>query len=205
MTPRERMAVAMRHGAPDRVPVMCQLALGHYFLHSGLDAIEVWHDGEAFAEALVRLQRRYGFDGILVNLPGRDPEWRRHVVRVETVGRDRHVLWANGRVTVSPPDDNPHVFLRDRQRLAARHPQLQLDQVESGDALRYRMLDLQSRVHLHEVKTSVTVEQELDGAGAHIADLACHRRGGLAHALAQYRVHRGRGRLLDDLLVPALH
>ena len=41
MTPRERMAAAMRHGAVDRVPVMCQLALGHYFLHSGLDPVDV--------------------------------------------------------------------------------------------------------------------------------------------------------------------
>ena len=105
----------MRHGTPDRVPVMCQLALGHYFLHSGLDPVDIWHDGEAFAEALVRLQRRYGFDGILVNLPGRDPDWRRHVDRIETVGRDRHVVWRNGRVTVCPPDDNPHVFLSDRR------------------------------------------------------------------------------------------
>jgi Uroporphyrinogen decarboxylase (URO-D) len=115
VTSRERMAVAMRHAVSDRVPVMCQLALGHYFLHSGLDPVEVWHDSEAFADALVLLQRRYGFDGILVNLPGRDPEWRRHVVRVEAVGRDRHVVWENGRVTVCPPDDNPHVFLSDRR------------------------------------------------------------------------------------------
>jgi hypothetical protein len=114
---RERMAVAMRHGVPDRVPVMCQLALGHYFLHSGLDPVDVWHDSEAFAEALARLQRRYGFDGILVNLPGRDPEWRRHVDRIETVGRDRHVVWKNGRVSVCPPDDNPHVFLSDRRTI----------------------------------------------------------------------------------------
>jgi len=109
------MAVAMRHGVPDRVPVMCQLALGHYFLHSGIDPIDVWHDGEAFAEALVRLQRRYGFDGILVNLPGREEGWRHHVERVEAVGRDRHVVWRNGRVSVCPPDDNPHVFLGDRR------------------------------------------------------------------------------------------
>jgi len=109
------MAVAMRHGVPDRVPVMCQLALGHYFLHAGLDPVDVWHDGEAFAEALVRLQRAYGFDGVLVNLPGRPPGWRDEVERVETVGRDRHVAWKNGLVTVCPPDDNPHVFRADRE------------------------------------------------------------------------------------------
>ena len=105
----------MRRGRADRVPVMCQLALGHYFLNSGLDAVDVWHDGEAFAAALVRLQRRYGFDGVLVNLPGREPHWRTLVEHVEAVGRDRHVTWRSGLVTVCPPDDNPHVFRPDRR------------------------------------------------------------------------------------------
>jgi hypothetical protein len=113
MTSRERMAVAMRRGRPDRVPVMCQLALGHYFLHAGLDPVEIWHDTPTFADALVRLQQRYGFDGILVNLGGRDPHWRRHVERVEADGGDQHVFWKDGRVTVVPLDDNPHVYLSD--------------------------------------------------------------------------------------------
>lgn len=120
MNGRERMQVAMRLGTPDRVPVMCQLALGHYFLRSGLDAIEIWHDSDAFAEALVRLQQRYGFDGILVNLPGRDPGWRRHVraIEAESDGR-RTILWTNGWRTTCPPDDNPHVLREDG---AAFHP-----------------------------------------------------------------------------------
>ncbi len=116
MTGRERMAAAMRHEEPDRVPVMCQLALGHYFLHSDLDPVEIWHDSAAFADALVRLQRRYGFDGILVNLPGRDPEWRRHVERVEDADGERRVHWKDGLVTVVPPDDNPHVYQPDGTR-----------------------------------------------------------------------------------------
>ncbi len=114
MTSRDRMAAAMRHRVTSRPPVMCQLSLGHYFLNAGLDPLDVWHDSEAFASALVRLRHRYGFDGILVNLPGRDPEWRRQVVRVEAVGADRHVVWRDGRVTVVPPDDNPHVYATDR-------------------------------------------------------------------------------------------
>jgi hypothetical protein len=89
---------------------MCQLALGHYFLHAGLDFVDVWHSSDAFAEALVTLQRRYGFDGILVNLPGRDPRWRRHVARVDDRAGERIVSWANGWHTVAPHDDNPHVF-----------------------------------------------------------------------------------------------
>lgn len=110
MTSRERMALAMRHREPDRVPVMCQLALGHYFLRSALDPVEIWHDSAAFASALVKLQQRYGFDGILVNLPGRDPDWRRHAARVESSPSGQRIQWANGSVTVVPVDDNPRVY-----------------------------------------------------------------------------------------------
>ena len=113
MTSRERMGRAMRPREgrlPDRVPVMCQLALGHYFLHAGLDPVDIWHDSQVFCDALVRLQRRHGFDGILVNLPGRDPGWRRAVRTIEAQGNDRVVAWNNGCRTVVPPDDNPHVF-----------------------------------------------------------------------------------------------
>ncbi|MGE0452101.1 MAG: uroporphyrinogen decarboxylase family protein [Vicinamibacteria bacterium] len=114
MNGRERMQVAMRLGTPDRVPVMCQLALGHYFLRSGEDAIEIWHDSDAFAEALVRLQQRYRFDGILVNLPGRDPAWRRHLRATSTASDGgRTLLWTNGWRSECPPDDNPHVLRED--------------------------------------------------------------------------------------------
>ena len=114
MNSRERMAAAMRLEEPDRVPVMCQLALGHYFLNTGLDAIEIWHDTAAFGDALIMLQQRYGFDGILINLPGRDPAWRSAIDRIEEVDGDRHVVWRNGWVTIAPPDDNPHVYQSDR-------------------------------------------------------------------------------------------
>ena len=108
MSPKERMRLAMHRRMPDRVPVMCQLALGHYFLHAGLDPFDVWFTSEGFAEALVRLQRRYRFDGILVNLPGRDPEIRRHVVRIERTAEEDRILWANGGQTRLPHDDNAH-------------------------------------------------------------------------------------------------
>ena len=106
----------MRLGVPDRVPVMCQLSLGHYFLHAGMDPIEIWHSTEGFAEALIRLQRRYGFDGILINLPGRDPAWRRYLAAVEDRDGARMIRWTNGWYTVAPPDDNPHVYQADGSR-----------------------------------------------------------------------------------------
>jgi hypothetical protein len=49
------------------------------------------------------------------------------------------------------------VVLRQRQRLAGGHAQLPLDQVEAGDRLGHRVLDLQPRVHLHEVEAQVAV------------------------------------------------
>ena len=115
MTGRERVAAAMRPGGPrpDRVPVMCQLALGHYFLHAPGGPVEIWHDSDAFASALLLLQERYEFDGILVNLPGRDPAWRRRIARVERLGANEVLHWSNGRVSIVPPDDNPRVIVAD--------------------------------------------------------------------------------------------
>jgi hypothetical protein len=118
-TSRARTEAAMRLREPDRVPVMCQLALGHYFLNAGLDPVDVWHGTPEFGEALIRLQQRYGFDGILVNLPGRDPDWREHVRRREQIGSEVRITWTNGFVTVAPPDDNPHVYRPDG---SAFHP-----------------------------------------------------------------------------------
>lgn len=107
----------MSHESPDRVPVMCQLALGHYFLHCDAAPSDIWFDSETFAKALVELQRRYRFDGILVNLPGRSPDWKN---RVESCRRDQgkeYVYWKSGLETVFPQDDNPQTFLADGGRL----------------------------------------------------------------------------------------
>lgn len=128
-TGKMRMTTAMRLGVPDRVPVMCQLSLGHYFLQAGSSAVEIWHSSEAFAAALIELQRRYGFDGILVNLPGRDPEWQRHIQRAVQDGRDTVIHWKNGWFTVCPPDDNPHVYREDGSRFVARLEQLDPDRL----------------------------------------------------------------------------
>lgn len=116
MTGKERMNTAMRLGLPDRVPVMCQLSLGHYFLQTGLDPIDIWHSTESFGDGLILLQRRYGFDGILVNLPGRDPAWRNEVLSVARRGTEQVITWKNGWFTVAPDDDNPHIYRENGKR-----------------------------------------------------------------------------------------
>ncbi len=114
MNSRERMAIAMRHQQPDRVPVMCQLAVGHYFLHSGIPAEEIWFTSEGFAEALVRMQRRYRFDGILINVPGRPAGWLDR--NVDSVKRDKDGQWLTLRTRdriFIPNDDNAQFYPAD--------------------------------------------------------------------------------------------
>ncbi len=122
LTSRERVRRAMATGLereaplPDQVPVFCQLALGHYFLHSGLAPFDVWYRSDGFAEALMRLARRYRFDGILVNLPGREPDIDRHVDRIEKRTGEDIIRWKNGDYSVLPHDDNAHYFQGNGKR-----------------------------------------------------------------------------------------
>ena len=105
MPSRERVVAAMNLTHADRVPFMCQLSMGHYLRELQLDPVEYWVDTEVLADAFITLARRYDFDGILINLPGRPPEagnWIDHVER----GRDRDVIhWKNGTQCVCPHDD----------------------------------------------------------------------------------------------------
>ncbi len=111
MTSKERVRRAMRHEPVDRVPVMCQLAIGHYLLNTEVQPAELWFTSEGFARALIALQERYRFDGILINLPGRDPDWRRWVERIDTAADgSQTVVFTNGDTAQCPADDNVHHF-----------------------------------------------------------------------------------------------
>ncbi len=107
MNGKERMALAMRNEVPDRVPVMCQLAIGHYLLNCDLPPHVLWFSSEAFAEALVDRQRQYGFDGILINLTGRPGDLLDHVITVEQTPDGEKLTWDNGATSFHPWDDNP--------------------------------------------------------------------------------------------------
>ena len=66
------------------------------------------------------------------------------------------------------------------------------------------MLDLNPAVQLEEPEVAA-VEHELRRAGASVADRARERDRRVAHLRAERGVERGRGRLLEHLLVAALH
>ena len=55
------------------------------------------------------------------------------------------------------------------ERFAAGDAQLQLDEIETGDRFGDGMLDLQPRVHFHEIELAALIEQEFQRARALIA------------------------------------
>eukprot|EP00672_Neobodo_designis_P009204 CAMPEP_0174878804 /NCGR_PEP_ID=MMETSP1114-20130205/82940_1 /TAXON_ID=312471 /ORGANISM="Neobodo designis, Strain CCAP 1951/1" /LENGTH=759 /DNA_ID=CAMNT_0016114193 /DNA_START=142 /DNA_END=2421 /DNA_ORIENTATION=+ len=103
------------------------------------------------------------------------------------------------------------VLLREAERLAVGDLDLEAHEVErlaldEADLLGDGVLHLQARVHLHEVEVvAVRVEDELDRAGADVADGLGGADSDLAELLAHLGVEPGRGRLLEHLLVAALH
>ncbi|MFB3829146.1 MAG: uroporphyrinogen decarboxylase family protein [Bryobacteraceae bacterium] len=135
MTGRERIALTMRHCEPDRVPVMCQLSIGHYNLNAGYKPHEIWYETEAFADASVRMARRYGFDGILVVLPGRPANYLDRVVSIRAEEDGEWLIWRNGDRTFLPWDDMPHHYPADagkptRADFAAFDPERGFDRVD---------------------------------------------------------------------------
>lgn len=65
------------------------------------------------------------------------------------------------------------------------------------------MLDLETRVHLHEVEIPLCIEQKLQRARALVVNRLCGTNRDLAHPRA-LRTDCRRWRLLNELLVPSL-
>ena len=84
-TSRTRYAAAMRLERPDRVPLMCQPALGFVLRQlPELDPIDVWHNhGGAMARGFCEISRRFGFDGVLLPAVGAAPLDERTVLRID--------------------------------------------------------------------------------------------------------------------------
>lgn len=108
--PKERVARAMRLETPDRVPVMCQMSIGHMLVQTGFSPVEFWLSKDCFAEGLLRLRAQYDFDGILVSLHGHSQEWERMIVRVRHEEERDIVTWKDGGRTVFPFDDLPQHY-----------------------------------------------------------------------------------------------
>lgn len=110
MSSKERMMKAMNLEAPDRVPVMCQMSIGHMLLQTGHRPLELWFSKDVFAEALLELRDIYRFDGILISLHGHSSQWMEKILKIEMDKNQEVVTWKNGDRTVFPPDDLPRYY-----------------------------------------------------------------------------------------------
>jgi len=61
MTSKERIKRAMDLEEPDRVPLMCQLSIGHMLLQTGFSPAEFWFSADLFAEGLFEAKRNLSF------------------------------------------------------------------------------------------------------------------------------------------------
>lgn len=115
--PREIMRLAMSGGRPDRIPVMCQMSVGHMLLQTRARPEELWLEEDCFAAALRSLRSGYGFDGILVSLHGHSRDWARDVAELTRDGRGTRIRWVDGSETFFPLEDLPqHRPARDVPR-----------------------------------------------------------------------------------------
>mgnify|MGYP005619303631 CR=1 FL=1 len=103
------MAAAMSGGRPDRVPVMCQMSVGHMLFQTGASPSRFWHSPDDYVEALLALRSVYRFDGILVSLHGHEPGWEGRIASVSRGPEGELVRWTNGDETFFPADDLPVV------------------------------------------------------------------------------------------------
>lgn len=113
-TPRERMREAMELGTPARVPLMCQLSIGHMLLQLDVSPLEFWHDADLFAEGLCRLREIYQFDGVLVSLHGHDPDWRSGIRSRKETPSGEEVTWEDGTTLRYLLDDLPQPVVDER-------------------------------------------------------------------------------------------
>ena len=96
------------------------------------------------------------------------------------------------------------VALLERERLAGGDADHLLDQIDAGDELGHRMLDLQPRIHFQKVEAAILPGDEFDGAGAVVSDGLGERDRLLAHLLARGFVEQRARRFLDHFLIAAL-
>ena len=100
----------MNRQKPDRIPVMCQMSLGHLLLISKISPVDLYTTVDGFTSALLYAREKYHFDGILVNLVPLecdDPEWKSRVNRIMKTDEGEIIYWKNGSRTLCPWDDSP--------------------------------------------------------------------------------------------------
>jgi hypothetical protein len=91
-------------------------------LNTNWSPAEIWYSSEALSSAYVELAKRYSFDGILVNLPGRPRNWRAHIAGTSTSEGSSRLDWDTGGYSIVQRGDNVHYFGNPRPSLEVIDP-----------------------------------------------------------------------------------
>ena len=114
MNSKERMKAAMNLKPVDKIPVMCQMSIGHMLIQTGFPPCEFWFDKDIFASGLIKLREIYNFDGILVSLHGHSPNWRDSIIKIEKIDDGELAELINGDKIVFPFNDLPHYLYKNK-------------------------------------------------------------------------------------------
>src|SRR5687768_10251315 len=95
--------------------------------------------------------------------------------------------------------------LPNRESLTCGDADLLFDDVDAGDELGDRMLDLETRVRLHEVEPRLIVHQEFERAGIRVLDRFRRVDNEIAELTPLLLRQRRRRRLFEQLLVTPLN
>jgi hypothetical protein len=122
MNSKQRMITAMSLKEADCAPVMCQLSIGHLLRWMNVKPVDLWFTAQGCAHAWVEAQRRYRFDGILLNLCGPDRDVMQCVDRIEEDEYAQTIYWRPGRFdythTICPWDELPRNVWPDGEPFA---------------------------------------------------------------------------------------
>src|SRR5262249_53537899 len=98
-----------------------------------------------------------------------------------------------------------HAVLPIAQRLPGGDANLLPDEIQPSDRFGHRVLDLDSCVHFDEVIAAVGIDEKFHRPGADVVHSGGGEEGGTVKPSAGLRGEGRRRRLLDQLLVTALH
>ncbi|MBM4160141.1 MAG: hypothetical protein FJ217_03480 [Ignavibacteria bacterium] len=155
-------------GTPDRVPLMCQLSIGHMLLQLGVSPVEFWHDPHVFASGLIRIREIYGFDGVLVSLHGHDPDWASRIRQRKKTADGEEVGWKDGTRLLYLHDDMPQPMSEEPPRpsigtVAEADLPSTIEYIPVSQGLRFNIHPDHKFDVLHRVRERVGTEYSLHG------------------------------------------
>ncbi len=184
MTSRERILKAMNFEIPDRVPVMCQMSIGHMLQQLlQVSPIDFWFDVQTFANSLIKLRELCNFDGILVSLHGHNKDWEKDFTkRSEENGNE--VLYGKDRKYIFTREDLPFPEFFERREFVAVEDfdinsiPIEIDYIPVSAGLHFK-IDLKNKFEIFDllydkVGDEYSIHGEVASPFDYLLDLFCY-------------------------------